>query len=159
MVSKEMVNQYIDMRDEAKEIKNTIEKLKTDIDRITKQIDELEVSGTVKDKVYGGEGGWQGFTIEGFPTTEHRNKKNLLYTKKIKLSERVSTLEVLETELVSKVADVEKFICSIPDSHIRRIVRLRAVDSMSWNEVATQMGGGNTEDSVRMMYNRYFKKQ
>ena len=103
MVSKETVNQYIDMRDEAKEIKNTIEKLKTDIDRITKQINDLEANGTVKDKVYGGEGGWQGFTIEGFPTMEHRNKKNLLYTKKIKLSERVSTLEVLETEFAYKI--------------------------------------------------------
>lgn len=159
MVGKDMVNQYIDMRDEAKEIKNTIEKLKTDIDRITKQINDLETNGTVKDKVYGGEGGWQGFTIEGFPTKDHKNKKNLLYTKKIKLSERVSTLEVLETELISKVADVEKFICSIPDSHIRRIVRLRAVESLSWNEVAMHIGGNNTEDSVRMMYNRYLKKQ
>lgn len=158
MVGKEMVNQYIDMRDEAKEIRQTIEKLKTDINRIIKQIDELEANGTVKDKVYGGEGGWQGFTIEGFPTKDHKNKKNLLYTKKIKLSERIETLEELETELVSKVADVEKFICGITDSHIRRIVRMRAIDNMSWNEVAIHIGGGNTEDSVRMMYNRYFKK-
>lgn len=159
MVDKKTVNQYIDMRDEAKEIRQAIEKLQTDICRISKQIEEIEAGGTVKDKVYGGEGGWQGFTIEGFPTKDHKNKKNLLYTKKIKLSERISTLEVLETELVSKVADVEKFICSISDSHIRRIVRLRAVESMSWNEVAAQIGGNNTEDSVRMMYNRYFKKQ
>lgn len=143
MVSKEILIQYADLQQEVREIREKIEKLEA-------QIDKIEQEGSVKDKVMGGEGGWQPFQIEGFPYPEYSRKKTLLYARKATLSE-------LEMELLETLNDVEGFISSIKDSHIRRIVNLRVVEGLSWQKVASKIGG-NTEDSVRMAFERYIKK-
>ena len=140
-ISKQILMQYIDLRQEIVELREKIDKLE-------KQIDKIEKEGSVKDKVFGGEGGLQPFTIEGFPFPEYSRKKTLLYARKATLSE-------LEMELLESINSVEKFIASITDSHMRRIVNLRVINGMSWNEVADIMGGGNTEDSVRKAFDRF----
>lgn len=142
-ISKEILIQYADLQKEVKEIREKISKLE-------EQIDKIEQQGTVKDKVMGGEGGLQPFHIEGFPYPEYSRKKTLLYARKATLSE-------LEMELLETLNDVETFISSIKDSHIRRIVNLRVVEGLSWQKVADKIGG-NTEDSVRMAFERYIKK-
>lgn len=142
-ISKEILVQYADLQQEVKEIGEKIEKLET-------QIDEIEQQGAVKDKVTGGEGGLQHFQIEGFPYPEYSRKKTLLYARKATLSE-------LKMELLETLNDVEEFISSINDSHIRRIVNLRVVEGLSWQKVADKIGG-NTEDSVRMAFERFMKK-
>lgn len=143
MVSKEILIQYSDLQQECKEVREKIEKLE-------KQIEKIESDGAVVDKVRGGEGGLQSFKIEGFPYPEYSRKKTLLYARKATLSE-------LEMELLETLNDVEIFIASIKDSHIRRIVNLRVVDGLSWGEVARRIGG-NTEDSVRMAFNRFIEQ-
>ena len=142
-VSKEILIQYSDLQQECKEVREKIEKLE-------KQIAKIEEDGEVADKVRGGEGGLQSFKIEGFPYPEYSRKKTLLYARKATLSE-------LEMELLETLNDVEIFIASIKDSHIRRIVNLRVVDGLSWGEVARRIGG-NTEDSVRMAFNRFIEQ-
>ena len=143
MVSKEILIQYSDLQQECKEVREKIEKLE-------RQIAKIEEDGAVVDKVRGGEGGLQPFKIEGFPYPEYSRKKTLLYARKATLSE-------LEMELLETLNDVEIFIASIKDSHIRRIVNLRVVDGLSWGEVARRIGG-NTEDSVRMAFNRFIEQ-
>ena len=143
MVSKEILIQYSDLQKECKEVREKIEKLE-------KQIDRIEKDGNVIDKVRGGDGGLQSFKIEGFPYPEYSRKKTLLYARKATLSE-------LEMELLETLNQVEEFIASISDSHIRRIVNLRVVDGLSWNEVARRIGG-NTEDSVRKAFERFVGK-
>ena len=142
-ISKEILIQYSDLQQECKEVREKIEKLE-------KQIAKIEEDGEVADKVRGGEGGLQSFKIEGFPYPEYSRKKTLLYARKATLSE-------LEMELLETLNDVEIFIASIKDSHIRRIVNLRVVDGLSWGEVARRIGG-NTEDSVRMAFNRFIEQ-
>ena len=144
MVSKEILIQYSDLQQECKEVREKIEKLE-------KQIAKIESDGAVVDKVRGGEGGLQSFKIEGFPYPEYSRKKTLLYARKATLSE-------LEMELLETLNDVEEFIASISDSHIRRIVNLRVVDNLSWNKVADRIGGGNTEGSVKMAFQRFMGK-
>lgn len=144
MVSKEILIQYSDLQQECKEVREKIEKLE-------KQIAKIESDGAVVDKVRGGEGGLQSFKIEGFPYPEYSRKKTLLYARKATLSE-------LEMELLETLNDVEEFIASISDSHIRRIVNLRVVDNLSWNKVADRIGGGNTEGSVKMAFQRFMEK-
>lgn len=143
MVTKEILVQYIDLTKEVKEVRAKIEK-------VQKQIARIEQDGAVIDTVRGGYGGTQTFKIEGFPYSELSNKKSLL-------NSRIYTLEKLETQLIKDLNKVEEFIASINDSHIRRIVNLRVVEGMSWNKVADKIGGGNTEDSVRMAFERYIK--
>ena len=142
-ISKEILIQYSDLQQECKEVREKIEKLE-------RQIAKIEEDGAVVDKVRGGDGGLQSFKIEGFPYPEYSRKKTLLYARKATLSE-------LEMELLETLNQVEEFIASISDSHIRRIVNLRVVDGLSWNEVSRKIGG-NTEDSVRKAFERFMEK-
>lgn len=142
MVSKEILIQYSDLQQECKEVREKIEKLE-------RQIAKIEADGSVVDKVRGGLGGLQSFKIEGFPYPEYSRKKTLLYARKATLSE-------LEMELLETLNEVEEFIASISDSHIRRIINLRVIDGLSWNEVARKIGG-NTEDSVKKAFYRFME--
>ena len=143
-ISKEILIQYSDLQQECKEVRKKIEKLE-------KQIAKIEEDGAVVDKVRGGDGGLQSFKIEGFPYPEYNRKKTLLYARK-------ATLVELEMELLETLNQVEEFIASISDSHIRRIISLRIVDNLSWNKVADRIGGGNTEGSVKMAFQRFMEK-
>lgn len=156
-MTKDILNQYYDLCKEIKELRNKINRLEYKIPKLEEQIANIEAGEMVKDKVYGGEGGWQSFTIEGVPVKEYHDKQMELNIKRRLLDDRITMLSTLELESLRMVNEIEAFINSIQDSHTRRIVRLRVVDCLSWNEVADEIGGGNTEDSVRMAFNRYVK--
>ena len=158
-ISKDVLNQYSDLQKEITETKEKIDKLEHQITKLEKRIQEIESGEIVKDKVKGGYGGVQSFNIEGIPTKEYQKKKMELYTKKTLLESRKEVLKSLELEILRQLSDVEDFIKRLPDSHIRRIVTLRVVNNLSWSDVALKIGGGNTEDSVRMMFNRCVKQQ
>lgn len=143
MVTKNVLSQYVDLKKEMGEVRNKIKKLESDIKKI-------EDGETVIDTVTGGYGGTQHFKVEGIPVPEYSRKKTLLYARK-------ATLELLEIDLIEKTNDVEKFIASVDDSRVRRIINLRFLESKSWNEVADAIGGGNTENSVRMIFNRFME--
>lgn len=157
MSVKQIINQYYDLKMEIEEVRQKICVLENKIPKIEKRIAEIEAGEMVIDKVKGGLGGIQNFTIEGVPTKEYYDKKMELESKKSLLESRKSTLKALELEILRQTTEIERFIAHLPDSHIRRVVTLRVVDGLSWCEVATKMGGGNTEDSVRMMFNRCFE--
>lgn len=157
MVTRQMLTQYSDTRKEVKEIQERIEKLENRIPKLEKRISEIEDGETVKDKVYGGNGGLQGFVVEGVPLREYTDKKTELKIKRMLLSERKEMLGILELELLRQTNEIQRFINSVKDSHVRRIITLRVVDELSWNEVADRMGGMNTEDSVRKAFERFVK--
>lgn len=52
-----------------------------------------------------------------------------------------------------------EYIYNIPDSLTRQVVYYRCVSLMSWKRVAYEVGGKNTEESVRKVYTRFFDKQ
>lgn len=144
MVSKEILKQYSDLQKEAQEIKERIRKTE-------EQIWKIEEEGNVIDTVSGGNGGIQHFKIEGFPHPEYSRKKTLLCARK-------ATLATLEMEILESLKQLEEFVSGIDDSRMRRIVTLRFVDNLSWNEVADRIGGGNTEGSVKMAFQRFMEK-
>lgn len=158
MVSKSILIQYADLQEEIKEVRKKIAGLEDKISKIQKRIDEIEAGEVVKDKVRGGEGGWQSFNIEGIPVVEYEKKKTDLLTQKLMLNQRKSTLEILEFDLLQKTNEVEEFIASVEDSRMRRIINLRCIENLSWCEIARHIGGGNTEDSIRMTFNRFMAK-
>lgn len=51
-----------------------------------------------------------------------------------------------------------EYIYNIPDSLTRQVVYYRCVSLMSWKRVAYEVGGNNTPDGVRMLYNRFMDK-
>ena len=156
-MTKENVVQYMSMKKEAIEIHSKIEKLDSDIEKIEKEIESIIEIGTVKDKVKGGMGGIQSFNIEGFPCGEYDKKRSKLLVKRILLSERKQKLDKLEYDVLKMTNEIEEFIASIQDSNVRRIINFRVINGLQWNQVADNMGGGNTEDSVRMAFDRFIK--
>lgn len=144
MISKEILIQYSDLQEEVKEVQARIEKTEL-------QIAKIEEEGNVVDSVCGGNGGIQHFRIEGFPYPEYSRKKSLLYARK-------ATLANLEMELLETLNQVEEFIASVNDSRMRRIITLRFIDNLSWNKVADRIGGGNTEGSIKMAFQRFMDK-
>lgn len=143
-MTKEILKQYTDLQKECAEVREKINKLE-------EQIQAIERDGSVIDKVNGGIGGWQTFKIEGFPYPAYSRKKTLLYARKAVLSE-------LEMEILEMLKQIEEFISDIDDSYMRRIIRLRFVDGLSWKEVA-QRTGGNTEDTAKKMFYRFMEKE
>lgn len=143
MVTKEILSQYSNLKKEYDENQSKIE-------RLEKQINKIESDGAVIDKVMGGDGGLQSFKIEGFPYPEYSRKKTALYARK-------TILVDLECELHETLTQVEEFIASVDNSLIRRIINLRFVENKTWNQVADAIGG-NTEDSVRKMFERFMEK-
>lgn len=144
MITKEILIQYSDLQEEIKELRQRIEKTE-------RQIERIEKDGAVLDKVMGGEGGKHPYKIEGFPYPEYSRKKTLLYSRR-------ATLTSLEMELLETLNQVEEFIANVDDSRMRRIINLRFIEGLSWNKVADHIGGGNTEDGVRMAFNRFMEK-
>lgn len=154
------VMQYTDLKKECSEMRARVSSLKRDIERIDGKLDRMtRKKDVVRDKVYGGYGGTQGFVIEGFPMKEYEREKSLLLAKKAVYNARVADLEEFESKLDLMVREIECFIRGIGDSHIRRIITYRFVDGLSWEKVAIRIGGGNSEDTVRMQFKRFLKKR
>lgn len=77
-------------------------------------------------------------------------------------AERVVELEnkivELKNRLQSERDEAVQFIMTIPDSVTRMIVYYRCVSLMNWRRVACEIGGGNTEESVRKIFTRFLEK-
>ncbi|MDE5588204.1 MAG: hypothetical protein K2J60_03565 [Acetatifactor sp.] len=144
-IRKEILMQCSDIRKEIGEVRQRINKLEAQIARIREE-------GNVIDTVRGGRGGIEHFRVEGFPYPEYSRKKTILCMRKTRLEE-------LETELLEKLSQAEEFITGIEDSRMRRIVSMRCVENLQWNKIADRIGGGNTEASVRMAFNRFMEKK
>ena len=159
MVNLKYLNQYTDLQKEVKETREKIERLESSIEKLEKAIERIEnENDIVIDKVYGGYGGTQSFKIEGIPIKEYKSKKTLLLTKRLRLNQRMHALEDLELDLIEKTTEIEKFISEVDDSRMRRIINYRFIDNLTWNEVADRIGGGNTEDGVRISFYRFMQK-
>lgn len=68
----------------------------------------------------------------------------------------------LEGELVQVEREIAGYIDTIPDIQIRLIFRLRFLRCMTWDGVASAIGGRNTVNGVKKMCYRYIdaeKKQ
>lgn len=145
MITKELLSQYTCLLKEHEHVSASIE-------RLEKQIDKMRDDGTVIDSVKGGYGGIQRFVIEGFPNDDISQKRTYLMRRK-------EVLKRLEKQIKEKVDEIEVFINSVTNSRIRLIIRLRYINGLQWEEVARQMGGGNTEDTCRKMLDRYLERQ
>ena len=150
-----VLSQYADLVKEQKDLAERIASAQRNIENIERRLQKIEAGETVKDKVYGGEGGIQGFVIEGVPTAEYETLKTSLLRKKLLLEKQIDIQREQEEVVLLALTEVEEFITRIEDSHIRRIVRFRVVDGLTWKQVAHRMGGGNTESGVKMAYVRF----
>lgn len=79
-----------------------------------------------------------------------------------KKAERVISLEdkirELKERLQTERDEAVQFIITIPNSITRMVVYYRCVSLMNWRRVAYEVGGNNSADGVRMIYNRFVEK-
>lgn len=142
-MTKTALEQYIDVKQEIREIEARIERLNNKLDRINRE-------GNVKDAVKGGNGGFQTFHIEGFPVAEEDEAKYLL-------SKNIRLLEARKAKAAELVVRVEEYLNTLDDSRMRRMISMRYIDGLSWWKVAQRMGGRETEDSCKKQMERFLK--
>ncbi len=82
-----------------------------------------------------------------------------------KVGDRAERVIALEEEIAAKRAELQtvrnaalEFIFAIPDSLTRQIIYYRCVELMGWRRVAAEVGGDNSEESVKKIYYRFFEK-
>ena len=68
-----------------------------------------------------------------------------------------------EIELKTELCVVEfnrlmRYINGVGDSLMRQILTFRHVNGLNWAQVAAHIGGGNSEDGVRMAHKRFLLK-
>ncbi len=119
--------------------------LKKAVERCRLQIEEMCASiGSLPGVMLGGvPGGGNMLSVEE-RTIERLEQLRMIYAYR------------LERYLAEKV-EVEEFINGIDDVLIQQIFILRFVEGYKWFRVAMEIGGGNTEDSVRMACKRYLE--
>lgn len=144
-MNKDILIQYCDLQQEISELQERKAKLE-------KQFKSFMDGSTVTDMVTGGAGGIQHFKIEGFPIVAYERARNAL-------QKNIQTIERRYAELLELQNEVEEYIESIEDSRMRRIIEMRFIDKMTWNQVANNIGGRNTDDSVKKAFYRFIEEK
>ena len=109
---------------------------------ICKEIEDLEraASTPVSDVVSGSSADYpftkHSITIRGLSPEQHRA--------------RIEELKRQKTE-------IEQFVFTLPNSKLRQIATLRAMQGLSWKTVAAQMGHRYSESNVKKLYASIFK--
>lgn len=139
MITKEILKQCADIREEIKDLNKRIEKLNKN-------------NSTITDSVRG--------SSKYFPYTEHNYVITGVNAKKeLKKGMCFIKREDLKRELEEVLENVTAYIDSLPNSRLRRIFRYRYEDNMEWLQIAFEMGGNATSDSIRMEHDRYMKSK
>lgn len=67
-------------------------------------------------------------------------------------------LEEQQRDYLRRQVEIERFVGTIDDLYMRRIISYRFIDGLTWRRTALKMGGGNTSDGVRMACNRFIRR-
>ena len=124
-LSREIFSQYSDI---AREIE-MLERKKAETER---SIAKLIEDGLVKDKVYGGNGGLQGYVVEGFPLKEYNRRRKLL-------RKRADMLISRQNDLLELQITIEKEIDKIPESRDRMIFKGFFLENKSQEKIAREL--------------------
>jgi len=74
------------------------------------------------------------------------------------LIDKKNELEETCRKLQAEEDRINAWIDQVDDLQVQLFISLRYRERMPWNEVANTAGGNNSEDSVRMIVNRYLEK-
>ena len=68
-------------------------------------------------------------------------------------------LERAEAKVTENVKAAEDFIQGVTDSRMRRLLRYRYLDGLSWPDVSIRMGGRHTAESCRKSVERFLQEK
>lgn len=124
-MNKELLAQYSKLQIEVEDAKKAI----ASIENSMAQLNEV---GIVKDKVYGGFGGTQGFVIEGFPAKAWNRKHESLRMARTRLLEK-------EASLIDTICEIEEFIDSIDNARDRLVLKRYYLEDKKQYEIASEL--------------------
>lgn len=82
----------------------------------------------------------------GYSDGTHKKRQNL-----------IGKLSVKRGKLLKQKIDIEEELEEVEEARIRRIIRLRYFDRLSWDSVAIAIDGTKSGDAMRMQLERYLK--
>lgn len=146
MEIKEILVQYADLVQEAKDIREKIWKTEDEMERIASGKNGVVdvVHSTTKDIRYAP----CLVTIRGADSVGY-------YQKKAKLKEYKAQLERLEQHVLEQLTIAQQYIEGIENSRMRRIMMYRYVDGLKWFQVAQRIGGRCSAESIRKEHDRF----
>lgn len=68
------------------------------------------------------------------------------------------SIEAHLNECLALYKEILDFINGIDDALIRLIISLKHISALEWEQIALHIGGGNTAESLRKIYERFIKK-
>lgn len=140
-MDKQILKDYVDACELVKETEEDIRKLKAKRGRTAQD----SVRGSMQDFPYAP----QNFHIEGTEYTYEDDRQ-------LRGEERLLLQRKQHAEQIRLQA--QQYINFAP-VRIQRIIRMRYMKKMSWNEIAGKMGGQCSGDSVRMEFQRWMEEK
>lgn len=92
--------------------------------------------------------------MSGMPSPNVANKDDLI----LSYMDDEIALTALYNRIITANHKAFNYIISIDDEQTQLIFRYRFIKGYTWVKVAMELGGGNTEDSVRKRVDRYLQK-
>lgn len=147
-MDKAILEQYIDLKAEIGDLEGLIQKTRREIARMEGR--NLQVADSVKGTR--GDGTYGRIRITGYPYRDSERRKSLL-------ARREKKLEGFRQQLLELTARADDYINSLEDSRMRRMLRYKYFDGMSWVQVAHRMGKKYTADSCRKQVERFLEEK
>lgn len=146
-MDKSILEQYADLIAEREDLQKRIKATELKILELCNE--------TVADSVTLGKHGKKPLgrkVIRGNPSPEIKKKRTALHKYK-------TQLKSAEIRIADMIVEAQQYIDEIEDSRIRRIMRYRYVDQLTWLQVAMRMGKHHTAESCRNAAERYLGKR
>lgn len=112
------------------------------------KLKELEAESLIK-----------GREISGMPFNNTGETSDKVSSLIIRKQTFVEIIEEIQKKIGKQKEEIYEYINTIDDSLLRQIVVYRCISCMNWTQVANRIGGENTADSVRKIYERAIPKK
>lgn len=85
--------------------------------------------------------------------------EDLTAQRAIEEEEILRTIQMMQRRAARMLREIVAYIKQVEDPLVRAIIYGRYIKGMTWNQLATSIGGRNTPDGLRKLHNRYFRRQ
>ena len=152
-MNKNILQQYLHARARIKYLRTQAEKLRRKTDRL--MYTDYGIAGDTVSRGKRGKKPLGTVRISGFPVPEYQGIVE-------QLKRRNKLLKAEELKLARLAGEVEKFIVSVSDIEMQKILGFYYIDGMTWAQVADQMGvlcgvKKYSADGCRKKHDRFIK--
>ena len=148
MISKQVLRDYRHNLNEIESINYQLERLYREQERINDSVVHDSVQASNPEYPYNA----QHKRIEGLESDSEK-------TDNFVIRQQIRRLNMLQKSLIKSTIAVVDYINTLDDGEVKSIITYRVLCGNSWKVVAKKMGSGYTDESVRQIYSRHFRKR